>query len=95
MVEGESHYAIYRLDRPRSYFLKGKGRIVNVEPDRVELADVEPDGGSVVLSLHWLDTWRSEPPFVLKPEPMPPDPVDFVRIELSRPVDRMILRNGR
>ena len=59
---GGGTYAIYRVDRPHSYFLKGKGRIVAVGPNRVELADVEPEGGAVVLSLHWLDTWQTDPP---------------------------------
>jgi hypothetical protein len=95
MLEGESNYAVYRLDRPHSYFLHGKGKIVRVDPDRIELADVEPEGGAVVLSLHWLDTWKSDPPLPLKPEPRPPDPVDFLRIELPGPVGKIVLRNSR
>ncbi len=95
MIEGERDYVIYRLDRPMTYFLKGKGRIVNVEPDRIELADVEPQDGAVVISLHWLESWVSEPALTLKPEPMAPDPVDFVRIEMNEPVGRIVLRNGK
>jgi hypothetical protein len=91
---GEEYYAIYRIDRPHTYFLKGKGRIVAVEPNRIELADVEPDQGVVVLSLHWLDTWRTDPPLKLNPEPMPPDPVDFVRINFDRPIPRVVLWNS-
>jgi len=94
MFEGEASYAIYRLDRPHSYFLRGTGRIVSVAPNRVELADVEPEGGVAILSLHWLDTWRSEPTVTLKPEPMPPDPVDFVRIEAKGRIPRLVLSNG-
>jgi hypothetical protein len=94
MLGGERTYAIYRLDRPRTYFLRGRGRIISVEPNRIELADVEPDGGAVVLSLHWLDTWRTDPPLILRPEPAPPDPVDFVRIEVPGPIPRLILYNG-
>ena len=94
LLEGEREYAIYRVDRPRSYFLRGKGRIVSVGPNRIELADIEPEGGAVVVSLHWLDTWRSDPPLTLRPEPMPPDPVDFVRIEVEKPTGRIILSNG-
>ena len=95
MMEGEENYAIYRVDRPRTYFLQGKGRVVAVAPDRVELADVEPDRGAVVLSLHWLETWKTDPPFPIGPEPMPTDPVDFVRIALDRPTPRVVLTNGR
>ena len=94
MLEGERSYAIYRLELPHSYFLKGRGRVVAVEPNRIELADIEPDGGAAILSLHWLDGWRSEPPVTLRSEPAPPDPVDFVRIETSKPIPRLILDNG-
>ncbi len=93
MMESARTYAIYKVERPRSYFLKGKGRIVSVGPNRVELADLEPEGGEVVVSLHWIDTWRADPPFPLHPEPAPPDPVDFVRIELKGPVARLVLTN--
>ncbi len=94
MIEGERAYAIYRIDRPHSYFLKGKGRIVAFAPNRVELADVEPEGGAIVLALHWLDTWRTDPPLTLRPEPVTPDPVDFLRIELPGPTPRIVLFNG-
>jgi hypothetical protein len=92
--DGDGTYAIYRVERPHSYFLRGKGRIVDVGPNRVELADVEPEGGAAVVSLHWLDSWKSDPPLTLRPEPAPPDPVDFVRIELDHRVDRLVLENG-
>ncbi len=94
ILGGGREYAIYRIDRPRTYFLRGKGRIVAVGPNRVELADVEPEAGAVVLSLHWLDTWKSDPPLTLRPEPMPPDPVDFVRIEMPGPMRKVVLFNG-
>ncbi|WP_435010845.1 hypothetical protein P12x_002131 [Tundrisphaera lichenicola] len=94
MIEGENRYAIYRIERPHSYFLKGKGRIVEASPNRIELADVEPDGGAVVLSLHWLETWVTDPPLKVGPEPESPDPVDFVRIEVPGPTPRIVLFNG-
>jgi len=91
MLEGERTYSIYQVDRPRSYFLVGKGRLVSVAPNRVELADVQPEGGRVVVSLHWIDSWKAEPPLFLTPQTVFPDPVDFVRIEMSGPVDRVVL----
>jgi hypothetical protein len=94
MLGEERAYAVYRLDRPHTYFLRGRGRLTSVEPNRIELADVEPDGGVVVLSLHWLDTWRTDPPTTIRPEPAPPDPVDFVRIELPGPIPRLVLYNS-
>jgi hypothetical protein len=94
MIEGESRYVIYRVERPRSYFLSGKGRIVAFEPNRIELADVEPEHGALVLSLHWLDSWKTDPPLRVRPEPVLGDPVDFVRIELPGPTSRIVLYNG-
>ncbi len=94
IVEGESAYAVYRLDRPHSYFLRGEGGSSPSRPNRVELADVEPDAdGVAVLSLHWLDTWRADPPTPIRPEPMPPDPVPFVRIETRTPLPRLVIAN--
>ena len=59
--------------RAASFILpSGQRRIVSVAPNRVELADVEPEGGAVVVSLHWIDTWRTEPPLTLRPSPCRP-----------------------
>jgi MFS family permease len=93
LLEAGRTYAIYRVDRPHSYFLKGKGRVVSVAPNRVELADVEPEGGEVIVSLHWIDTWRADPPLNLRPEPALPDPVGFVGIEMPGAVKRLVLIN--
>ena len=94
IVEGESSYAVYRLTRPHSYFLRGRGRVVAVAPNRVELADVEPDAeGVAVLSLHWLDTWQTDPPTSIHPEASPPDPVPFVRINTRESIPRLVLQN--
>jgi hypothetical protein len=93
MLDRDRTYAIYRVDGPHSYFLQGKGRIVSVAPNRVELADLEPERGAVVVSLHWIDTWRADPPLTLRPEPAPPDPVDFVRIQMPGSLKHLVLVN--
>lgn len=96
MAEGVNHYRVYRVERPHSYFLEGSGRVAAFDYNRVELADVNPDPqtGSVVLSLHWLDTWKSDPPLPLTPVSVPGDPVPFVRLQTTRPLPRVILSNG-
>ena len=93
MTEGEGSYRIYRVDRPRSFFVRGKGRIVASGPNRIELADVEPQDGAAVVSLHWLDTFRADPPATIGPEPMLPDDVPFVRIETKVPIPRLVIEN--
>jgi hypothetical protein len=92
--EAEHQYAIYRVERPHSFFLRGQGRVVAMEPNRIELADVVPYEGSVLLSLHWLDTWQSDPPTTVSAEPVPLDSVPFVRIDCPGPVPRLVLSNG-
>ncbi len=93
MSEGEGQYAIYRLDRPLSFFLTGEGRVAAVDLNRIELADVVPANGEIVLSLHWLDTWRTDPPLPVAPAPMAADPVPFVRISTTGPLKRLVLYN--
>jgi hypothetical protein len=90
----EGRYALYRVDRPRSYFLRGTGRVESATANRVVLRDVTPDAGAAILSLHWLDTWRSDPPVRLSRSPVAGDPVGFVRIEAGRPLPRLVLDNG-
>ena len=93
MSEGEKQYTIYRLARPRSFFLRGRGRLSAVDANRIELTEVVPEAGEVVLSLHWLDTWRTDPPLPIDPIPMSGDPVPFVRIALDEPGRRIGLYN--
>lgn len=93
--EGAQSYALYRLDRPHQYALSGSVRFLDARPNRLELRDLRPGpGGDCVLSLHWLDTWHSEPRAPLAPMPVLRDPVPFVSIRLPGPVDRLVLENG-
>jgi hypothetical protein len=94
MNAGDGQYVIYRIARPRSFFLTGTGRVTAVDLNRLELADVVPREGAVVLSLHWLDTWRTDPPLPIDPLPVPDDPVPFVRISTAKPLERLILYNA-
>lgn len=94
LMEGDWNYAIYRVDRPHSFFLRGLGRVTSVDANRIELADVVPHEGAILLSLHWLETWKTDPPLRVQPEQVPLDPVDFVRIEVPGPISRLVLYNG-
>jgi hypothetical protein len=94
MTEGEHHYAIYRVNRPHSYFIQGKGRLVSARPDRLEFADIEPDNGAAVVSFHWLDSFRTDPIVKISAQKTPFDPVDFIRIESSGPIPSLVITNG-
>lgn len=94
LTEAESVYTLYRIDRKLSYALRGQAELSAVDFNRLELSNVVPEGGEVVLSMHWLDTWQTDPPLLLSPAPVSGDPVPFVRIALDRPVSRLTLFNG-
>jgi hypothetical protein len=96
MLEGVGTYKVYLVERAHSYFLEGRGRLASLDANRVELADVAPDPatGAAVLSVHWLDTWKTDPPLPLSPSYAPRDPVPFVRIALDRPLPKVLLYNG-
>ncbi|SIN98323.1 hypothetical protein SAMN05444166_1903 [Singulisphaera sp. GP187] len=94
MTEGEGQYNIYRIDRPRSFFLSGEGHLADVALNRIELADTTPQDGALIISMHWLDTWRTDPPLPLEPFYAPDDPVPFVRIVTTQSHKRIVLYNG-
>jgi hypothetical protein len=91
--EGESQYVIYRVKRPHSFVVTGQGHLAGVDFNRIELTDLVPSEGALVLSLHWLDTWRTDPPLQVDPVSIPLDPVPLVRISTSRPLKRLVLYN--
>lgn len=94
LSEGVNHYVLYRLDRPHSYFLAGSGTVKEMDVNRIELTDLAPGAeGNVVLSVHWLDSWRTDPPRAVGPAFSPGDPVPFVEIQLDAPVSRLTLYN--
>jgi hypothetical protein len=92
--EGDGRYVIYRVARPHSFFLAGEGQVSRVDYNRLELTGLVPKDGAVVLSLHWLDTWRTDPPLPVDPVPIPDDPVPFIRISTDKKLDRLLLYNA-
>lgn len=93
--EGGQNYVVYKLDRPRTYFLAGGGELVSSGPNRLEFRNVSPGpDGAALLSLHWHKTWQTDPPCSLERVSMPGDPVDFVRIHLPSEVPSLVLENS-
>lgn len=90
----ENEYTIFRIDREASYFAKGRGRVLAVDYNRIELANVEPEVGEVVLRYHWQEGFRSEPPLPLDRVSVPGDSVGFIRIKTAEPLERLVILNG-
>jgi hypothetical protein len=73
-------FALYRIEIPPSYFLRGNGR-VEVRGHRIVLRDVEPADGVVVVKYHWLESLRTDPPRAIEPFYVLDDPIPFISVK--------------
>ncbi|MCI0643126.1 MAG: hypothetical protein L0Y72_13930 [Gemmataceae bacterium] len=79
----------------RNYALKGKAQIVQADSQRIILADVVPEDGVVVLSLHYQNGLRALPSRVqVERERCGQDPIGFVRLRVAGPVARVTITWG-
>jgi hypothetical protein len=73
--------------RPRSFVLKGQARWVGADRGHITLADVVPEDGVVVLSLHYQAGLQASPARVqVEREPDAFDPIPFVRLRVPGPL---------
>ncbi len=83
---------LFAIRRPHSFVLKGRVRQFEADGRRVTLADVVPEGGEVVLSLHYQAGWRARPAWVrVERELDAYDPIPFVRLRMPGPAGRVTL----
>ena len=83
-------FSVFRVLREPSYFIKGSGEL-RASLNRLELSHVTPENGEVVLSMHYLETFRSEPPRHIQRARIEGLPVGFIRI--LDPAEHMVLIN--
>lgn len=85
-------WPFFELKRPHNYVLKGSARTFEADRRRVTLADVVPENGELIVSLHAVAGLRPRPGSVgVEREPDPFDPVPMVRLRLPGPVARLTL----
>lgn len=78
--------------QPRSFVLKGQAQWLQADARRIVLADVVPEDGKVVLSLHYHTGLRVSPSRVqIQREQDPYDPIALIRLEVPGPVARLTL----
>jgi hypothetical protein len=83
---------VFPLRRDCSFALKGQARLVHAGWRHITLADLVPEDGKVVLSLHHQAGLRASPSRVqVERETDPHDPIAFVRLRVSGPVARVTL----
>jgi hypothetical protein len=87
-------WSVFALRRPHTYVLKGSARAFDADPRRITLADVIPDNGDVVLSVHYQSGWQARPAWVgveREDDVTVTDSIPLIRLVLPGPVGRVTL----
>ena len=96
VLDGDLPGVLFTIKRPRlSYALKGQAELAEANCHHITLANVVPENGVVVLSLHYQAGMRASPSRVqVELEPSDADPIGFLRLRLTGPADRVTLTWG-
>ncbi|MCX8043847.1 MAG: hypothetical protein N3B18_06960, partial [Desulfobacterota bacterium] len=73
-------FSVYTVNRQPSFFIKGSGKL-RAEYNRIELTDVHPEDGEVIISYHWMKKLRAIPETTLEPVSLGGDPIGFIKIK--------------
>jgi len=71
-------YAAYHVDRPRSYFYRGRGVVTKAGANELILDHL--DGGEIVLKFHYVKGITTDVPVQINGVKLLDDPVPFIRI---------------
>ena len=83
---------VFEIARPSNWFLAGSGEL-KADYDKIELDNLKPENGGVVLKMHWLDGFRAEPACELFRYDFGGDPIGF--IGLKNPAAKVTLKYER
>lgn len=87
---------LLEIRRLPSFILKGKAQVAQLDARRIALAEVEPENGVLVLSLHYQEGFRITPNHIqAEREPDPDDPIPRLRLRIPTPTLRVTLTWGR
>jgi hypothetical protein len=82
-------HRVFRSKLPVSFFQQNRGRVA-ASMNRLEVTGTAPDE-DVVLRYHFLETLVCRPGCSLAQEPVPNDPVGFIRVPAPHPSDFTVL----
>jgi len=92
LIQLEGEGVLYTIKREPSFVLKGHARWVEADGHRIALADVVPEDGVVVLSLHYQAGMMVAPSYArMERELDPYDPIPLIRLKLPGPVARLTI----
>jgi len=81
---------MFVLERRPTYFLKGHGQLVQADSQRIALADIVPEDGEIILSMHYQSRMRVSPGYVqIERDIDIEDPIPFIRLRVPGPVARV------
>jgi hypothetical protein len=87
---------VFAIDRKHRFVLKGQGQWLANADGSITLTDVIPEQGEVIVSLRYHSAWAvAAKPTVIEAEVDPYDPWPIMRLRLSEPVARLMLRRDR
>ncbi len=84
-------FTLYEVKRTPSFFLKGSGRI-DADYNRLELTDVVPEDGEIVISYHWMQYLKTDPALAMERAAVGDDPVGFIRV--INPPQSLVIYNA-
>ena len=89
----ESRWHLFAIKQPsKSFALKGQARLIHSSAHDITLADVVPENGIIVLSMHYQTGLRASPARVeIEREPDATDPIGFIRLRMNGPAARVTL----
>ena len=83
------YFQIYTVARKPDSFLRGSGT-ARATYNRIELTDVKPEGGEIIIKYHWLDSLRTDPPLKISSVRFMDDPIGFIRIQNPPPALKIV-----
>ena len=83
--------SFYRVNKEASFFLKGAGS-VKASMNRIELENLTPEDGEIIISYHWMKYFKTDPPLELGRVFFLDDPVGF--IQLKNPPKSVVIYNN-
>jgi len=84
-------FNICRVERKPSFFIKGSGT-VQADYNRIQLSNVKPVGGEIILCYHFMKFLKTDPPLPIERVMLSDDKVGFIRIK--NPPPSLLIYNG-
>jgi hypothetical protein len=72
-------FYIYEIKRETSFFLKGSGKVESAV-NRLQLNNVEAEGGEIVIKYHWMSNFKTNPPLQIEEFPVLENPLGFIKV---------------